>query len=152
MGIICNYQTKIIPAIQSRCMKFRFAPLPQDQMFDRLQHILVSEGAEPNKEGIDAAISLGMGDMRKTINILESSYLSFKKVDSNCVYSCCGQPTKENIRDLLNILLNKNVSESFFEVMKIKTEYGLALNDIITHVCDELHGRNFVFFLVFYAN
>ena len=41
--LICNYVNKIIPAIQSRCTRFRFAPLPLDQMMGRLQHVIDSE-------------------------------------------------------------------------------------------------------------
>jgi replication factor C subunit 3/5 len=41
--IICNYVSKIIPAIQSRCTKFRFGPLEREQMSRRLKHVINSE-------------------------------------------------------------------------------------------------------------
>ena len=37
--IICNYVGKIIPAIQSRCTRFRFAPLKEEQIRTRLEHV-----------------------------------------------------------------------------------------------------------------
>lgn len=37
--LICNYVSKIIPALQSRCTRFRFAPLNEAQVKDRVQHI-----------------------------------------------------------------------------------------------------------------
>lgn len=42
--IICNYVSKIIPAIQSRCTRFRFAPLKLDQVEGRLDKVVRSEG------------------------------------------------------------------------------------------------------------
>lgn len=42
--IICNYVNKIIPAIQSRCTRFRFNPLELDQVEDRLNHVIENEG------------------------------------------------------------------------------------------------------------
>lgn len=42
--IICNYVSKIIPAIQSRCTRFRFAPLETEQVEGRLQKIVQMEG------------------------------------------------------------------------------------------------------------
>lgn len=45
--IICNYVNKIIPAIQSRCTRFRFNPLELDQVEDRLAHVIESEGYVP---------------------------------------------------------------------------------------------------------
>ncbi len=41
--LICNYLSKIIPALQSRCTRFRFGPLSPDQMISRLQYIATTE-------------------------------------------------------------------------------------------------------------
>jgi len=41
--IICNYVNKIIPAIQSRCTRFRFSPLPIDQVEKRLSSVISAE-------------------------------------------------------------------------------------------------------------
>lgn len=41
--MICNYVNKIIPALQSRCTKFRFAPLKPAQIEGRLQHVVDAE-------------------------------------------------------------------------------------------------------------
>ena len=41
--MICNYVSKIIPALQSRCTRFRFAPLKPEQIRLRLQTVLVAE-------------------------------------------------------------------------------------------------------------
>ena len=37
--LICNYVTRIIEPLASRCAKFRFKSLPQVAMFDRLRYI-----------------------------------------------------------------------------------------------------------------
>lgn len=41
--LICNYVSKIIPALQSRCTRFRIPPLGEDHVRDRLQHVIDSE-------------------------------------------------------------------------------------------------------------
>lgn len=41
--IICNYVNKIIPAIQSRCTRFRFSPLEMSQVETRLDDVILAE-------------------------------------------------------------------------------------------------------------
>lgn len=41
--IICNYLSKIIPALQSRCTRFRFLPLAAEQIMPRLNHVIEAE-------------------------------------------------------------------------------------------------------------
>ena len=42
--IICNYVNKIIPAIQSRCTRFRFSPLPISEVEKRVDAVIEAEG------------------------------------------------------------------------------------------------------------
>jgi replication factor C subunit 3/5 len=41
--LICNYVSKIIPALQSRCTRFRFQPLPHQFVQSRLEQICTQE-------------------------------------------------------------------------------------------------------------
>jgi len=41
--LICNYVGKIIPALQSRCTRFRFPPLAESYVRTRLQHVIECE-------------------------------------------------------------------------------------------------------------
>ena len=41
--LICNYVSKIIPALQSRCTRFRFSPLEPDQIRLRLGTVIANE-------------------------------------------------------------------------------------------------------------
>ena len=49
--MICNYVSKIIPALQSRCTKFRFAPLKIEQIRDRLDHVIAAENVNISQDG-----------------------------------------------------------------------------------------------------
>ena len=41
--LICNYVSKIVPAVQSRCTRFRFPPLRAEHVQERLQHVVNNE-------------------------------------------------------------------------------------------------------------
>lgn len=43
-ALICNQVNKIIPALQSRCTRFRFAPLEPVHVTERLKHVIEAEG------------------------------------------------------------------------------------------------------------
>lgn len=46
--IICNYVNKIAPAIQSRCTRFRFSPLPIVEVEKRLDLVVEREKCVPD--------------------------------------------------------------------------------------------------------
>jgi len=59
--LICNYVNKIIPALQSRCTRFRFSPLPREYIRERVKAIAQQEGAEVQPEAVEALVALGGG-------------------------------------------------------------------------------------------
>merc|ERR1711976_623712 len=68
--LICNYVSKIIPALQSRCTRFRFAPLDEIHVRMKLNQIIKQENISVTDKGVDALIRLGKGDMRRTLNMI----------------------------------------------------------------------------------
>lgn len=42
-ALICNHVNKIIPALQSRCTRFRFAPLDNFHVTERLRYVIEAE-------------------------------------------------------------------------------------------------------------
>ena len=79
--MICNYVSKIIPALQSRCTRFRFAPLLPSQIEGRLEHVIQSENIEITKEGKAAIMRLSGGDMRRVLNLLQSTAMSHNRIE-----------------------------------------------------------------------
>ncbi|WFD06853.1 Subunit of heteropentameric Replication factor C (RF-C) [Malassezia vespertilionis] len=70
--LICNYVTRIIEPVASRCSKFRFRPLDLVSTEARLQYIADNEGLSLNKGMIPALINASDGDMRRSITYLQS--------------------------------------------------------------------------------
>lgn len=74
--LICNYVSKIIPALQSRCTRFRFAPLLPEQIRGRLEEVATIENVPLTENGIEAILDLSCGDMRRVLNLLQSTSMS----------------------------------------------------------------------------
>merc|ERR1712050_34370 len=141
--LICNYLSKIIPAIQSRCTRFRFGPLSPEQMVPRLEHVIGEEKVDVSENGMKALVTLANGDMRKSLNILQSTSMAFDKVDEDNIYMCVGHPLRKDIENIINWMLNESFSSAYNHIVKLKTVKGLALNDILTEVHKYVHRIDF---------
>ncbi|XBI94441.1 hypothetical protein VPH35_031074 [Triticum aestivum] len=133
-ALICNHVNKIIPALQSRCTRFRFAPLDGTNVSERLQHVIKSEGLDVDKGGLTALVRLSNGDMRKALNILQSTHMASPQITEEAVYLCTGNPMPKDIEQIASWLLNEPFSTSFKYISDTKMRKGLALIDIIREV------------------
>ncbi|KAH3883287.1 replication factor C subunit 5-like [Dreissena polymorpha] len=137
--IICNYLSKIIPALQSRCTRFRFAPLSTEQMIPRLEHVIREESVTITPDGMNAVVTLANGDMRKSLNILQSCSMAYDEIGEDNVYTCVGHPLRKDIENIVYWILNENFTTAFNNIMNLKTAKGLALQDILTEVHQYVH-------------
>ena len=78
--LICNYVSKIIPALQSRCTRFRFGPLKDEAVHEKLMEVANHENKSLGGKSSRAIVSLSGGDMRKVLNILESCSLAYDEI------------------------------------------------------------------------
>lgn len=72
--LVCNYVSRIIEPITSRCTKFRFKPLGEDKIIERLKHICELEGVSIDEEAFKSIVNISGGDMRRAITTLQSCY------------------------------------------------------------------------------
>lgn len=73
--IICNYVTRIITPIASRCTKFRFKSLTNDLILKKLQDVSSSENLTVDSNAVfDEVIKVSDGDLRKAITFLQTIF------------------------------------------------------------------------------
>ena len=105
--LICNYPEKLIPALRSRCTEFRFPPLPHNDAKIYLENVSKQEGLEYVDSGINALLDLGNGDLRRSLNLLQTTSMATNIINESNVYKCAGYPEPEQIKIQLNALLNQ---------------------------------------------
>ena len=71
--LICNYVTRIIDPLASRCSKFRFKTLDQGNAKKRLEDIARNEKITLEGGAVDTLIKCSEGDLRKAITFLQSA-------------------------------------------------------------------------------
>ena len=72
--LVCNYVSRIIDPITSRCTKFRFIPLGEEKIIERLKFICEEEKLKIDDDALKSIVDISGGDMRKAITTLQSCY------------------------------------------------------------------------------
>lgn len=72
--LICNYVSRVIAPLASRCAKFRFNPLPEQAMLDHLRTIANAENVQVEDQVLKNLVGHCGGDLRKAITTLQSAH------------------------------------------------------------------------------
>jgi len=71
--LVCNYVTRIIDPLASRCSKFRFKSLDQGNAVKRVEDIAKLEGVKLGGGVSEELVRVAEGDLRKAITFLQSA-------------------------------------------------------------------------------
>jgi len=131
----CNYSSKIIDPIQSRCAVFRFSPLSDEAVAAQTREIAAAEGIEVTDEGVDALVYAADGDMRRAINSLQAAATTGNVVDEEAVYAITATARPEEIESMVMSALAGDFTRARSTLDTLLTETGMAGGDVI----DQLH-------------
>ena len=135
----CNYSSKIIEPIQSRCAIFRFKRLSREAVKKRLKHILDLEKVHYDDAGLDAIGYLAEGDVRRAVNILQSA-ATLGKVDEKNVYSTSSSARPDDVKNVMRLALEGKFLDARNLVDKLMTSYGMSGEDILLQMNREVMG------------
>jgi len=130
----CNYSSKIIEPIQSRCAVFRFRPLKVEDIKEYLRTISKKENVNITEEALDALVHVGEGDMRKAVNSLQVAASSEQDITIEVVYQTSGNARPEEVIKMLETALGGNFVEARALLDDIMLNYGLSGEDIIKQI------------------
>lgn len=137
--LICNQVNKIIPAIQSRCLRFRFAPLKFEEGVRKIEEICRKEGYiiededEIRKEdALKSLFLISKGDMRRVLNTIESAGLSYgNRILKDNIYELCSKPSDEFMSNFIKTCLSVNLPSAIEFFLSHKQEKGFSISDFI---------------------
>ena len=102
--ILCNYVSRIIEPIASRCAKFRFKPLGQEVMGERLRFIAGKEAVTLGDGAEEAAADVSGGDLRKAITLLQSAARLFGSdvITGKDIIAVAGAVEEADVRKIID--------------------------------------------------
>lgn len=138
----CNYSSKIIEPIQSRCAVFSFRPLRSDDVKKYLRHIAKSEKLDISDDGMEALIYVAQGDMRRATNALQVAAALGGKVTEDTIYRSTQTVRPEQVQALINTALKGDFSKSRKLLEELLIEYALAGEDLVKQVHRGIYDLN----------
>lgn len=130
----CNYSSKIIDPIQSRCAVFRFKPLTSEDLRNYLQRIINQEQVDIDEEAVEGLVHVARGDMRRAVNSLQVAASLNKHIDMDIIYQISGMANPEEVKNMLEIALGGNFVGARDRLDDIMVTYGLSGQDIIKQI------------------
>ncbi len=108
----CNYSSKIIAPVQSRCALFRFTRIGDDIMEERLRWIADKEGLKYDNDGLKAILYISEGDMRYAINVLQSTAAVAKSITKEEVFNIASRAKPELVRKMMMLAMGGKFVEA----------------------------------------
>ncbi len=130
----CNYSSKIIDPIQSRCAVFRFKPLSKEDVRSFLTKIVTNEGVKIDDDALEALVHVARGDMRRAVNSLQVAASMDKTIDVDTIYQTTGLANPEEVKDMIETALKGNFIAARDKLDEIMIEFGLSGQDIIRQI------------------
>ncbi len=138
----CNYSSKIIDPILSRCTVFRFKPLEEKDIKKIIENIAQKEGLKINEEAAKALFNLSEGDCRKLENLLQSCAAIDKNITEDLVYSLVSAARPKEIREVMEVALTGDFLKARERLLDTMLKYGLSGIDTIKQIQKEIWGLN----------
>ncbi|MFP4656381.1 MAG: replication factor C small subunit [Candidatus Woesearchaeota archaeon] len=130
----CNFSSKIIDPIQSRCAIFRFRKLPKDKIMTIIDEISEIEKLNVTEDGKEALFLASEGDCRRLKNLMQSCASITDTIDEKSVFSLAAIARPEEIKKLMAKAYEGDFKGSRELLLSTMLDYGLSGLDIIKQI------------------
>ena len=134
----CNYSSKIINPIQSRCAMFRFPRIEDEEVREYLMELARRENVDIGEDGMNVILEVAGGDLRRGITMLQVVSSSEGRVVPDAIYKVLSIAEPAHIQKMLYTAISGNFLEAREKLGNLLTEKGLSGLDIIKGIHKEI--------------
>ncbi len=134
----CNYSSKIIDPIQSRCALFRFKLLEKKDIDKVIQKIAKGEKLTIAPDALELIYEGSDGDCRKVINILQSTASISPSINYDLVSTVISSARPKDIRVVLDYAISGDFQKSREKLLDIMLKEGISGQDVIKAIQKEV--------------
>jgi replication factor C small subunit len=136
----CNYSSKIIDPIQSRCAVFRFNRLEEGDVKSYIQRLGESENFSISEDAVEAVMRVSDGDLRRVTNVLQTAAISTDEIEEEDVYSVSASLKPEEITEILEKTISNQFIDARDQLSDLMIERGLDGQDIVSSIHREVYN------------
>ena len=127
----CNYSSRIIEPIQSRCAVFRFRAYSSAAIREQLERIAAAEGKRVDPEAYEAILAAANGDLRRAINLLQLTATHTAHVTAKTVQENATIPLRREVEGMLGAALSGDFLGARAQLYALLTDRGAAGEEIL---------------------
>ena len=137
--LICNYVTKIIEPLTSRCSKFRFQTISTVSINEIINNISTKENIIIKNNVIETLFKITKGDLRKVINLLQRASYINKNIDTELLIDISGQISDTQIDDIWNIVIDKQTDHNkLFKLVREIINEGFSSIILLNNIFEKI--------------
>jgi len=134
----CNYSSKIIDPIQSRCVLFRFKLLEKKDIEKRIKIIADTEKITIDEKVIQTLYEGSEGDCRRAINLIQASASISPIITEEIINILLSSARPKDIKVVLDYALSGDFEKARERLLDIMLKESISGTDIIKSIQKEV--------------
>jgi replication factor C small subunit len=134
----CNYSSKIIDPIQSRCVVFRFKLLEKKDIEKIVKRIAEKEKLTIDEKSIEALYEGSEGDCRRAINLLQASNSISPVITQEIINILLSNAKPKDVKVVLDYALAGDFLQAREKLLDIMLKESISGTDIIKAIQKEI--------------
>lgn len=134
----CNYSSKIIDPIQSRCAIFRLKLLEKRDIEKIIKKISENENLNVSQDGIDMIYEGSEGDCRKCINLLQSTASISTSITPDLVSTMLSTAKPKDIKIVLDYAVSGDFEKAKDKLLDVMLKESISGQDVIKAIQKEI--------------
>ena len=134
----CNYSSKIIDPIQSRCAIFRFKLLEKKDIEKVIRKIEEGEKLQISPESVEMLYEGSEGDCRRCINILQSTASISPVISTELVSTVISSAKPKDIKIVLDYAISGDFQKSREKLLDVMLKESISGQDVIKAIQKEI--------------
>jgi len=127
----CNYSSRIIDPIQSRCAVFRFRAYSPDAVRTQVKRIAAAEGKKVSPEALETILTASAGDMRRATNLLQLAGTHADSITAETIKEYATIPLRREVEGMLSAALAGNFGDARSRLYALFVERGASGEDVL---------------------